>query len=261
MRTLASPALAAGPLAVAFVPDDGLLCSSLTHEGEELLGPLGIPFLHPWANRLDRHLFDLAGPRDDNGLPIHGAFPRPWTIRSSSPRQFIAELPFDDPGFPFPHTVRQRVDLDAATLRITTSVRGGRVPIAFGFHPYFALPGAPREDWLVTLPERTRLVADERLIPTGDRVREPAETHPLGTRTFDDGYAELAPARFTLAGGGRTIDVAFTSGYTHAQVYAPAGGEVVCFEPMTAPVNALVTGDGLRIRERFAASFEISVAA
>jgi galactose mutarotase-like enzyme len=29
-------------------------------------------------------------------------------------------------------------------------------------------------------------------------------------------------------------------------VFAPPGEEVVCFEPMTAPTNALESGDGLR---------------
>ena len=31
-------------------------------------------------------------------------------------------------------------------------------------------------------------------------------------------------------------------GYELAQVFAPAGGRFVCLEPMTAPVNALLTG-------------------
>jgi aldose 1-epimerase len=260
MRTLASLALTAGPLAAAFLPEHGLLCSSLTHEGEELLGPLGIPLLHPWANRLDRDLFDLPGPRDDNGLPIHGAFPQPWAVRSTSARHLVAELRFADPGFPFPHTIKQSVELEPDRLRVTTVLRDGPAPVAFGFHPYFALPGVPRAQWLVGLPERRRLVADERLLPTGETVSEPAERRPLGTRTFDDGYTDLRDPRFTLGGGGRRIEVAFTSGYSHAQVFAPAGDDVICFEPMTAPANALVTRDGLRIRETFRASFEIRVA-
>ena len=39
----------------------------------------------------------------------------------------------------------------------------------------------------------------------------------------------------------------FKQGYPVAQVYAPPGpdDEYVCFEPMTAPVNALAAGEGL----------------
>jgi aldose 1-epimerase len=47
---------------------------------------------------------------------------------------------------------------------------------------------------------------------------------------------------FALEGGGRRIEVAFEQGFPVAQVYAPRDRDVVCFEPMTAPANALVTG-------------------
>jgi aldose 1-epimerase len=47
---------------------------------------------------------------------------------------------------------------------------------------------------------------------------------------------------FALEGGGRRIEVAFERGFPVAQVFAPRASDVVCFEPMTAPANALVTG-------------------
>jgi galactose mutarotase-like enzyme len=37
-----------------------------------------------------------------------------------------------------------------------------------------------------------------------------------------------------------------TSGYPYAQVFAPHDPPVICFEPMTAPVDALRSHDGLR---------------
>jgi aldose 1-epimerase len=45
-------------------------------------------------------------------------------------------------------------------------------------------------------------------------------------------------------------------------VYAPRAGQFICFEPMTAPTNALRSGDGLRVLapgERFTAGFSIAV--
>ncbi|HSD76207.1 MAG TPA: aldose 1-epimerase, partial [Solirubrobacteraceae bacterium] len=63
-------------------------------------------------------------------------------------------------------------------------------------------------------------------------------------------------------GGGRRIAVRFGPGYPVAQVYAPADDDVVCFEPMTAPVDALVSGRGLRTVPRggaYEASFAITV--
>jgi galactose mutarotase-like enzyme len=122
------------------------------------------------------------------------------------------------------------------------------VPMSFGFHPYFTLPGVDREDWHVELPVRKRLVTDDRQIPTGETEPVDIPSGPLGDRTFDDGYTDLTDvARFVLAGGGRRIAVEFTAGYRYAQVYAPDDDDVVAYEPMTAPTNALVSGQGLEL--------------
>ncbi len=122
--------------------------------------------------------------------------------------------------------------------------------IAFGLHPWFALAGTRREDWLVALPEREHVVLDRRGLPTGERRHEGAECAPLGMCVFDDAYAGLAPgAAFAATGGGRRVTVTLVEGYPCAQVFAPAAEDVVCFEPMTAPPNALVTGDGLRLAD------------
>jgi aldose 1-epimerase len=43
------------------------------------------------------------------------------------------------------------------------------------------------------------------------------------------------------------MTVTFRAGYEFAQVFAPAGTEFICFEPMTAATDALNSGDGLRI--------------
>jgi aldose 1-epimerase len=85
----------------------------------------------------------------------------------------------------------------------------------------------------------------------------------LGARTFDDAY--LAPAGgapFVLAGGGRRIEVAFDNAYPYAQVFAPASDDVVAFEPMTAPTNALARGTELPVVPtggRFDAAFTVTV--
>src|ERR1700760_3498317 len=73
---------ARGGLVAVFVPEAGMICCSPRHRGEGLLGPrnglrayvdhystMGIPFLHPWANRLGAARFDLAGRGGDPALP------------------------------------------------------------------------------------------------------------------------------------------------------------------------------------------------
>ena len=289
-------------LEVTFAPGIGMIGASLKHAGDELLGQrgglaryeatrstMGIPLLHPWANRLSGSEYAAAGRRveldpdsplmkaDPNGLPIHGflgASPY-WEVlgmhhdegsaRLSAELDFAAHPEYLE-GFPYPHTIRTDASLSGGTLTIRTILTATgsmAVPMSFGFHPYFRLPDADRGDWEVELPVRKRLVTDDRQIPTGETEPVQIEPGPLGDRTFDDGYTDLDdPARFVLAGGGRRIAVDFLAGYGYAQVYAPDDDDVVAYEPMTAPTNALVSGQDLQLvppGESRSAAFSVSV--
>jgi aldose 1-epimerase len=290
--------LSAGPLEAAFAPGLGMAGVSLRHRGDELLdrqagllayartgAVMGVPLLYPWANRLDGHDYALdgldvrlpPGPPlvhcEEHGLPIHGllhASPH-WRVTARDERRLAARLDFGADAellaaFPFPHELEIAASLSAERLRIATTVRptaGTPVPVAFGFHPYLRLPGVPRAGWQVTLPPRRRLALDERGIPTGGGVRLPAARLALAERGFDDGYDGLAErSTFCVAGGGRTLAVDLEAGYPAAQVFAPPGREFICFEPMTAPTNALRSGAGLRRvapGDAFTAAFSIAV--
>jgi aldose 1-epimerase len=296
-HVLTSPAL--GGIAATFAPSAGMVCNSLTVGGQELLGQrggidkyvaehgtMGIPLLHPWANRLSERRFTVAGREidvdsagaaaaaDPNGLPIHGllAGDSRWNVIVAEDDRLCARFDFgaqDDllGAFPFPHELDLDIRLHDTRLSYSTVLRPTgevEVPISFGYHPYFTLPGVPREEWEVELPVREHIVVDDRMIPTGER--EPArgvEDGSLGSRTFDDGYDSVpAGARFALSGGDRRIEVTFEDGYPVAVVYAPDNDDVVCFEPMTAPTNALVSGDGLRTvqpGDEFRARFSVSL--
>jgi aldose 1-epimerase len=137
------------------------------------------------------------------------------------------------------------------------------VPVAFGFHPYLSPPGAPREQWTIELPAMRSLTLDERQIPTGPGPTQPRQTFELAGREFDDGFDSVPePARFVLATPDRRITLEFLGGYPCAQVYAPPPRSLICFEPMTAPANALRSGAGLRLLpagESYRAVFAVSV--
>jgi galactose mutarotase-like enzyme len=284
--------LVAGDLEATFVPQAGMLGASLRHDGDELLDrsvtvadyaargrTTGIPFLHPWANRLEGERYTVAGrevvlppglPHESHGLPIHGVLPQPFTVTDTAADDagatLTARLDFIHDAFPFEHRVEQRVTLDERRLAIETIVTAtgdGPVPVAFGFHPYLHVPGVDRSQWKVSLPMRRHLLMSDRQIPTGEGEHESAQQLTLGTHTFDDGYDGLASEpRFAVRGGGREIIVRLLCGYPAAQVYAPPGRDVICFEPMTAPTNALVSGRGLNLvapGESFHALFEIQI--
>ena len=49
-------------------------------------------------------------------------------------------------------------------------------------------------------------------------------------------------------------------GYTHLQLFSPPESSIVAIEPMTAPIDALRSGDGLRIAtEPFPAVFALDL--
>ena len=264
-------------LEAQFVPDAGMIGISLTDSGAELLGQrrgldayvsagktMGIPILYPWANRLGANTYTVEGTTvtltagqhgvrtDPNGLPIHGvlaAYPN-WRVTHESANELTAEVDFGDQdllaSFPFPHRLALTVTLFERTLRLRTSVTpsGGRaVPLCFGFHPYLQLPDVPRDQWIIETPPLRHLKLDGQGLPTGETARQPAITEPLGDKVFDDGYDEVAEgAVFAVSGGGRRIEVHFEQGYAAAQIFAPSSESVVCFEPMTAPTDALRRG-------------------
>jgi len=291
-----------------------MVCSSLRHGDDELLGQrgglpayrakgsaFGIPLLAPWANRLDAQ--ELPGPDgpvaldpaevkvDGQGLPKDGLLSSArWEVldeqddRLSAEHELTAE---ELRWFPYPHRLRIDVALEPDALTATTTLTATGdvpVPIAFGWHPLFALPGVPREQLHVTLPVREELLLDPRGIPTGatvpvgppitpsdssttsDDVATPPDDAgaaardaalpgdgasgwrdgPLGERTLDAEFVASGEP-FVLAGGGRALEVRFGApDYPIGHAWAPAGESFVAWEPMTAPTNALRSGDGLR---------------
>jgi galactose mutarotase-like enzyme len=282
-------------LAVTFVPGAGMVASSFTLHGSELLfqrGGLidyvkrgktfGVPLLHPWANRLDGLRYQAAGRTveidpdvapvrlDENGLPNHGVLGASplWKVTGTQDGEAAAvraELDFGTApllaAFPFPHHLSVEARLEDRTLTVVTKLRADEpVPIAFGWHPYLTLPGVPRAEWEVDLGVRTRAVLDARGIPTGKTEPAPFTQGALADRAFDDFYPELAdPPELSVSGGGGRIVVRLEDGYPCTQVYGPPEQDLICFEPMTAPVNALVSGDRLTLSDDYAARFSIAI--
>jgi galactose mutarotase-like enzyme len=266
------------PLTATYVPGAGMICTSLADDGVELLGQrrgldayvtsgktMGIPLLYPWANRLSASTYEVDGTvvslaigtdgvrADANGLPIHGVLAayRGWAVTARTENTVTADVDYGaDPRllatFPFPHVLTLRITLADRTLTVETTVMpttAARVPLCFGFHPYFTIPGVPRAEWSLTTPDMRSLPADSRGIPTGETGDWEATTAPLGDTTYDDGFDEVADgAVFALAGGDRRIDVTFEKGYPAAQLFAPPGEDLVAIEPMTAPTDALTRG-------------------
>ena len=187
--TLADPS---SSLTATFVPSAGMIGTSLTDGADEFLGQrrgleayvadgktMGIPILYPWANRLSASEYEsdgtavtltpgVSGVRaDENGLPIHGVLAAysGWHVTARSENTLTATLDFGAvpallASFPFPHVLTQSVTLNARTLTIETTVTPTTetaVPLCFGYHPYFTIPGTPRDQWRLTTPAMRHL--------------------------------------------------------------------------------------------------------
>jgi aldose 1-epimerase len=285
-------------LAAAFAPGANMVLHSLRLGDRELLATrdgleayvergstMGIPLLHPWANRLAGFTYSAAGREvvldrdselfkcDAGGLPIHGALPSllRWRVVESEATSLLARLDWDPEHrafelFPFPHRLEYRARLGARTVEIAVALvptGEAAVPVSFGFHPYLRIPGGGRASAEISLPVRRALIHDASMIPTGET--EPCEPglRQLGESTWDDGFSDLAsPPRFRLGNHGSEVTLTFLRGYRFAQVFAPPGSGFVCFEPMTAPANALASGTDLPVvgpGGRYEAAFEITV--
>jgi aldose 1-epimerase len=274
-----------GSIVAQFVPEAGMVCCSLRHHDEETLdarkgleayathgSTMGMPLLYPWANRLGAYTYEVAGKRvtlpvdparvhqDANGLPIHGVAPalmRWEPVAAGDPDDVLtARLEWSSPQllelFPFAHEVVFEATAEPGALRITITVRasaGESVPVAFGFHPYLRLAGADRSAWSIELPPGEQLLLDERQLPTGERRPLSSGALALADGDLDDSL-EVAGADSTLfvaSAPGRRVEVELIEGYRFGQVYSPRESPFICFEPMTAPVDALRSGLGLRV--------------
>jgi aldose 1-epimerase len=237
-------------------PGDGMLVAALRHRGEDVLaerpGPwTGCPLLHPWANRLSAERFEVRGRavdasgarRDQNGVPLHGLPSHGWQVEHADGTRLRGRLRWHGGTFPFPHEVVVEHRLGAAGLETVTEVTGD-TPVAFGWHPFLRLPDVPRADWRVTLGSRRRVALDERLLPAGGSEPWTPPPFELGDAHFDESLTEVE-GPFALEGGGRRVEVEFLEGAPYAQFFAPRDEPVACFEPMAAPVDALVSGDSL----------------
>ena len=289
-------------LRAAFAPAANMVLHSLTLGGRELLAErnglegyvergstMGVPLLYPWANRLGGLGYSAAGrevvldgdaglfKRDPGGLPIHGARPTllEWEVLGTESdgeaASILARLEWDRGHaafdlFPFPHRLDYRAQVAASRLELVLALEpteDAPVPVAFGFHPYLRIPGGSRASAEMDLPVRRALLHDASLLPSGET--EPCEPgpRPLGDTEWDDEFSELAdPPRFVLRDGESEISLTFLRGYPFAHVFAPPGSDFVCFEPMTSPTNALVTGADLPVVApggRYEAAFEIAV--
>jgi len=275
---------AARKVEVRIVPSIGNNAYSIKVNGNEILwspyktlaelkakpAQAGNPFLAPWVNRIDQDAFFANGKKyllnpelknfryDANRKPIHGllVFTDKWRVVSVKAGARGAEVTsrlefWREPDwmaqFPFAHNIEMTYRLAGGTLEVETAIENlstQPMPLSHGFHTYYQLSDAPRDDWKVAVAAREHVVLNEVLIPTGER-KPVSYSSPLSLREvkLDDVFTNLVrgpdgKATFYVEGKRQKISVIYGPKYPVAVIYAPPGREFICFEPMTGVTNA-----------------------
>jgi aldose 1-epimerase len=232
--------------------------------------------LMPWPNRVDGGRYRFAGEDRQLGLTepaagnaIHGLVR--WTTWELGAHE-DAELRLGyrllaHPGYPHPLDVSVGYRLvPGEGLRVeqaVTNVGSSPAPVAFGAHPYLRV-GAQLDECRVTLPGSVRLRTDDRGIPVGREdvagtaydLRAGRDLRGLSVDHAFTGLDRDADGRAwaTLAGpDGTAVSLWADRSYGWLQAFSgdklpgAARRRALAVEPMTAPPNALVSGEDLTV--------------
>jgi aldose 1-epimerase len=276
---------------VSIVPSNGNAAFEMKVKGKDVLrcpyasaaeypkarDVIGIPFLAPWANRLDEPAFYANGkkyvlnlelgnvrPGSDNH-PNHGFLMNAsqWEVtdlRADANAAWVTSLlefyrqPDWMAQFPFAHTIEMTYRLKDGTLEVSTvlhNLSAEPMPVSIGFHPVLQVNDAPRDEWTFAVGARTQWILTGQNIPTGEtrpieRLLPNPRSVPLKGQSLDDVFGDLIRdasgiAAMWVQGKSEKVEVLIGPNYKAVVVYTPPGPgrDSICFEPMAGITDAL----------------------
>lgn len=229
--------------------------------------------LMPWPNRIRDGSYSFGG--TDHQLALtepsrhnasHGLVRwAAWSVEEHTANSVsLGYRLMAQTGYPWTVDLHVLYDLSADGLTVTqtaTNMSGSPAPYAQGAHPYLAAGAGPVDGWELTLPAATRLLVDDRLLPSG--MADVAGTaydfraaRPLGSTVLNDAFTDLdrdadGVATVTVRDrtGGRGVELWVDGRHRWLQVYSgddtPTPRRSLAVEPMTAPPDAFRSGDDL----------------
>src|SRR5262249_31371042 len=144
--------------------------------------------------------------RDGNQKPIHGllVYSSLWKVTAMKADEGAAwvtsrlefwKYPELMAQFPFAHTIEMTYLLVNGALEVETLLQNHSpepMPAGIGYHPYFQVHDAPRDEWRVHVAARDKLTLSQQLIPTGERTPvQLANLVSLGGVQLDDVFTNL----------------------------------------------------------------------
>ncbi len=234
--------------------------------------------LVPWPNRLRDGRYDLEGVSHQLPLTepekmnaIHGLLRwESWRVTDrAEDRAVLEHVLHPRAGYPFALRVAAEYRVEEEGLRCTvtaTNIGDRACPYGMGVHPYLQVDPGPVDSCWAQAPGRTRLITDERAIPTGSTpvpgtefdFRAPRQIR--GT-TLDTAFTDVereSDGRAWVrlwgnqddAGVGLWMDEQFPYYMLFTGDTLPETARrrrSLAVEPMTCAPNAFASGDGLAI--------------
>ncbi|GER23866.1 aldose 1-epimerase [Zafaria cholistanensis] len=226
----------------------------------------------PWGNRVRDGKWVLEGKvqqldltEPSRGNATHGLLRNTgYTVADATAEavSLVGEI-FPQHGFPFRmrHTATYSLDADGhlAVRQELANLGPATAPAAFGAHPYLRLGDVPVEDLVLTVRGRRRLVADERLIPVGEEDVDGDTDFRAGKRVGDVRVDVAVTAleagpdgryqHVLTAPDGRRVALWADRTFPFAHIFVTENYRnvplAVAVEPMSAPANALNSGNSL----------------
>jgi aldose 1-epimerase len=234
--------------------------------------------LAPWPNRVKDGKWTWQGSEQQLALTepaqhnaIHGLVRwEPWSLVDRSAAEVTLEVTtYPQPGYPWPLRYRNTISVDATDgVTVTTSMTNlgdSDAPVAAGAHPYLTVGTPTIDDAVLQVPADTYLPTGEQQIPLG---RRPVAGTPydfrspraIGETEIDYAFTDLqrdADGRCRLrlsSPGGRSVAFWVDEAYPLLEVFTgdalPDSGrrrQGLGVEPMSAPPNALASGESLAV--------------
>ena len=280
-------------VSVAVAPGVGNVAVEMTVKGQQVLQwPYssvdefkakprlsGIPFMGPWANRLDEQAFYANGRRFPfdmelgnvrGQIPIHGflSYTDQWKVLEAkadassawvTSRLEFYRHPLWMKQFPFAHAIEMTYRLQGGLLEVRTRIENlssDPMPVSVGFHPYFQLTDSTRDEWTIAVAARTHWLLAANKVPTGEtqpitQVFPDPATASLKDHDLDHVFGDLVRdssggAVMTVKGKSQQLDVIVGPNYRAMVIYAPKpqpgsaqNRNFICFEPMVGITNAM----------------------
>jgi len=232
----------------------------------------GIPFLGPWADRLDeqafyangrRFAFDMLLGNVRGEMPIHGfvTMTDRWRVVETNAdaasawatsRLEFYRQPQWMKQWPFAHTIEMTHRLHDGVLEVETAIvnmSAEPMPVAIGFHPYFQLTDSARDSWTLSVGARTHWLLTVNKVPTGET--EPIERFfpaphaaPLVDYSLDDVFTDLVRddhnrATIAVAGRSQRLEIGLGPNYRAVTIWSPKDRPFICVEPTAGIIDAL----------------------